>query len=87
MGKTELVSYFILCKKEITWRKKLMNENKQLDEQFEIGVAVGINLMKEKLLLAAENGTPIEINGRAWWLKSDIENLRDIFEDIKNGGL
>ena len=43
--------------------------------------------MKEKLLLAAENGTPIEINGRAWWLKSDIENLRDIFEDIKNGGL
>ncbi len=64
-----------------------MNENKQLDEQFEMGVAVGINLMKEKLLLAAENGTPIEINGRAWWLKSDIENLRDIFEDIKNGGL
>ena len=31
-----------------------MNENKQLDEQFEMGVAVGINLMKEKLLLAAE---------------------------------
>lgn len=60
-----------------------MNENKQ----FEMGVAVGINLMKEKLLLAAENGTQIEINGRAWWLKSDIENLRDIFEDIENGGL
>lgn len=32
-----------------------MTENKQLDEQFEMGVAVGINLMKEKLLLAAEN--------------------------------
>lgn len=24
-----------------------MTENKQLDEQFEMGVAVGINLMKE----------------------------------------
>ena len=64
-----------------------MTENKQLDEQFEMGVAVGINLMKEKLLLAAENGTPIEINDCAWWLKSDIENLRGIFEDIENGGL
>lgn len=57
-----------------------------MDEQFKMGVVAGINLMKEKLLRAAENGTPIEINGRAWFLKSDIENLRDIFDDFKNGG-
>lgn len=57
-----------------------------MDEQFKMGVVAGINLMKEKLLRAAEKGTPIEINGRAWFLKSDIENLRDIFEDMENGG-
>lgn len=28
----------------------------------------------EKLRMAADNGTPIEIDGHAWWLKSDIEN-------------
>ena len=57
-----------------------------MDEQFKMGVVAGINLMKEKLLRAAENGTPIETNGRAWFLKSDIENLRDIFDDFENGG-
>lgn len=32
---------------------------------------------------AAENGSPINLNGRAWFFKSDIENLRDIFSDIE----
>ena len=26
----------------------------------------------EKLRMAADNGTPIEIDGHAWWLKSDM---------------
>lgn len=64
-----------------------MKENEQISEQFKMGVVVGINIMKEKLLLAAESGKPIELNGRAWYLKSDIENLRDIFKDIENWGL
>lgn len=48
------------------------------------GIQLGILLMKEKLLRACENGTPIEINGKVYFLKSDIENLRDIFADIEN---
>lgn len=39
--------------------------------------------MEERLLLACENGNPIEINGRAYFIKSDIQNLRDIFEDLE----
>ena len=59
----------------------------EMIEQYNRGMAHGIQLMKEKLKLAAVNGTPIEIDGRAWYLKSDLENLRDIFEDMENGGL
>lgn len=58
-----------------------------VEEQYNKGIAVGMELMMEKLRMAADNGTPIEIDGRAWYLKSDIENLRDIFEDMENGGL
>lgn len=58
-----------------------------MEEQYNKGITVGMELMMEKLRMAAENGTPIEIDGRAWYLKSDIENLRDIFEDMENGGM
>ena len=58
-----------------------------MEEQYNRGITVGMELMMEKLRIAADNGTPIEIDGRAWYLKSDIENLRDIFEDMENGGL
>lgn len=41
--------------------------------------------MKERMLLACENGNPIEINNRGYWIwiKSDIDNLRDIFADLE----
>ena len=58
-----------------------------MEKQYNRGITVGMELMMEKLRIAADNGTPIEIDGRAWYLKSDIENLRDIFEDMENGGL
>ena len=53
-----------------------------MEDQYNRGITVGMELMMEKLRMAADNGTPIEIDGRAWYLKSDIENLRDIFEDM-----
>ena len=56
-----------------------------MEEQYNKGITVGMELMMEKLRMAAENGTPIEIDGRAWYLKSDIENLRDIFEEEPSG--
>ena len=59
--------------------------NELLREKYEEGFKLGMQLMKERLKIAAENGSPIEIDGRAWYLKSDIENLRDIMEDLENG--
>ena len=38
--------------------------------------------MQERMLLACENGNPIEIDNRAFFVKSDIDNLRDVFADL-----
>ena len=39
-----------------------------MEEQYNRGITVGMELMMEKLRIAAENGTPIEIDGRAWFI-------------------
>lgn len=58
-----------------------------LQEQYQKGVAegtqMGIRLMEERLLLACENGNPVGIRGRAYFVKSDIQNLRDIMDDME----
>lgn len=54
-----------------------------LDRAERRGIEQGIKLMQERMLIACENGTPIEINGRAYFIKSDIQNLRDIFADLE----
>lgn len=46
-----------------------------------------MQLIKERIKLAAEDGTPLDIDGRAYFIKSDIQNLRDIIEDMESGGL
>lgn len=47
------------------------------------GILIGIKLMQERMLLACENGNPISINGKAYFIKSDMQNLHDIFSDIE----
>lgn len=39
--------------------------------------------MQQWMLLACENGTPINIEGRAFFIRSDIQNLHDIFADLE----
>lgn len=46
------------------------------------GIEQGIRLMQERMVLACENGNPISINGKAYFIKSDMQNLQDIFADI-----
>lgn len=53
------------------------------EKGYQDGIRHGMKLMKERLLLACEKGNPIDINGRAYFIKSDIQNLRDIFEDLE----
>ena len=47
------------------------------------GIEQEIKIIQQRMLLACENGTPINIDGRAYFIKSDIENLRDIFADLE----
>ena len=54
-----------------------------LDQAKRRGIEKGIRLMQERMLLACKNGTPISINGRAYFIKSDMQNLHDIFSDLE----
>lgn len=47
------------------------------------GMEIGIKIMQQRMLLACENGTPINIEGRAFFIKSDIQNLRYLFSDLE----
>ena len=55
---------------------------KLLEKKYQEGVCQGVRLMKQRMLLACENGNPIEIDNRAFFVKSDIDNLRDIIADL-----
>ena len=59
--------------------REAMKRRKELEESFNSGVLTGIKLMKERMLLACENGMPLEINGRAYFVQSDLQNLQSIF--------
>lgn len=52
-------------------------------DMYRCGYDHGVIEYKEKLLQAAEDGTPIELDERAYFLKSDIQNLRDTFSDLE----
>ena len=58
--------------------------SKLLEQAENNGILLGIKLMQQRMLLACENGTPIELpDGRAYWVQSDIEHLRNVMDSIK----
>ena len=54
-------------------------------DAFEQGIVTGIKLMEQKILKACEEGKPVEIDGRVYFIKSDIQNLREIFDKMEKG--
>ena len=54
-------------------------------DAFEQGIVTGIKLMEQKILIACEEGKPVEIDGRVYFVKSDIQNLREIFAKMEEG--
>lgn len=54
-----------------------------LEREYQRGIITGVRLMEKRILLACEKGNPINIEGRAYFIKSDIQNLKDIFEDLE----
>ena len=56
-----------------------------LYSEYQKGIDKGIDLMKQKLLHAHENGNPIVLKEGVFFIKSDMDNLRDIFRDMGRG--
>ena len=54
-----------------------------MEKCYQYGIMIGIGLMKEKMLRAAEEGTPIEVEERAYFVKSDIDYLQVIFDGLE----
>lgn len=63
--------------------REAMKRRKEVEDSFNSGVIAGIKLMEQRMLLACENGTPIEIGGRAYFVHSDLMNLQCIFADLE----
>ena len=58
-----------------------------LDNAERRGVMQGIKIMEQRILLACENGNPLNIEGKAFFIRSDIDNLRGIIADLEQGNL
>lgn len=47
------------------------------------GILEGVRLMEQRMLLAAGNGTPIDVDGRAYFIQDDMDHLKEIFAEIE----
>lgn len=79
------MTHYIIEETHLKKGINVMESTKQ--DYYREGFKLGMQLIKERIKLAAEDGTPLDIDGRAYFIKSDIQNLRDIIEDMENGGL
>lgn len=54
-----------------------------LEAEYRKGVSHGVKMMEQKMLLACESGNPVEVRGKAYFIRSDIQNLKNIFDDLE----
>lgn len=47
------------------------------------GFEKGVRYVKNRIVSACDNGTPLEVDGVAYFIKDAISNLRDIFDDLE----
>lgn len=57
-----------------------------LQATYQRGTSQGIKQMEKRLLHACKEGNPLDIRGRAFFVKSDVDHLRDIFADLESEG-
>ena len=60
-----------------------MGEDRLIEQAYKKGFVEGVHLMEQRMLLAAENGTPIDIDGRAYFIQDDMQHLKGIFAEIE----
>ena len=62
-------------------------EDSTLKELLEVekrqGILLGIRLMEERMLLACESGSPVAIKDHAYFVKSDLQHLREIMDKVE----
>lgn len=54
-----------------------------IDWVYKQGLADGRRQMELDLLLAAEKKTAVELGGRAYYIRSDLDNLQDTFAALE----
>lgn len=54
-----------------------------LDQVEHRGFKKGVEYMEQRILEACENGTPLEICEKAFFVRDAKSNLRDIFDDLE----
>lgn len=47
------------------------------------GILEGVRLMEQRMILAAKNETPIDVDGRAYFIQDDMDHLKEIFAEIE----
>ena len=47
------------------------------------GILEGVRLMEQRMILAAKNETPIDADGRAYFIQDDMDHLKEIFAEIE----
>ena len=47
------------------------------------GILEGVRLMEQRMILAAKKGTPIDVDGRAYFVQNDMNHLKEIFAEIE----
>lgn len=52
------------------------------ETKYKEGIIHGVGLMEQRIIAACESGNPVEVKGKAYFIKSDIQNLRDVFNDL-----
>ena len=52
-------------------------------EAIKEGILEGVRLMERRMILAAKNETPIDVDGRAYFIQDDMEHLKEIFAEIE----
>ena len=65
----------------------LMDEIQMLKEIYaegiKEGILEGVRLMEQRMILAAKNETPIDVDGRAYFIQDDMDHLKEIFAEIE----
>ncbi len=54
-----------------------------MQQTFNTGVQLGISIHERKIVYASEHNKPIEIDGKVYWIESDIQHLRKIMDRVR----